>query len=509
MNIKEAKEQIKHAIIAYSTVDRFGKPLIPIQKQRPIFLLGAPGIGKTAIVEQIAEELDIALVSYSMTHHTRQSALGLPYIVEKEYDGEHYQVSEYTMSEIIASVYEAMETTGKKRGILFLDEINCISETLAPSMLQFLQYKTFGRHQVPENWIVVTAGNPPEFNRSVHEFDIVTWDRLKRIEIEPEYASWKEYALAQQVHPAITSYLDIKPEHFYHISTTIDGKQFVTARGWDDLSQMIKLYEKNHLTVDHHLIEQYLQDETIARDFSHYYQLFHKYRSDYNITAILKGAATNEVKDRARASQFDERLSLTALVISQLDHLVSHQLEKESMLKQVMEHIQSLHLKGLAPRQAVTVLEAGLQDLNDRFRQKNQSHATSTTETKILSEMIALEEKILATAAVSKDTIDQTVLGVIREELADIKQQNQEVLTAFDAAFTFYEEVFGTDQEMVILTTEMTIHARISKYLYTHQCPKYQHYNENLLFENRQAELMNRIDALDLLELEANENKSA
>ena len=123
--------------------------------------------------------------------------------------------------------------------------------------------------------------------------------------------------------------------------------------------------------------------------------------------------------------------------------------------------------------------------------------------------MIALGEKILATAAVSKDTIDQTVLGVIREELTDIKQQNQEVLTAFDAAFTFYEEVFGTDQEMVILTTEMTIHARISKYLYTHQCPKYQHYNENLLFENRQAELMNRIDALDLLELEANENKSA
>ena len=62
---------------------------------------------------------------------------------------------------------------------------------------------------------------------------------------------------------------------------------------------------------------------------------------------------------------------------------------------------------------------------------------------------------------------------------------------------------------MVILTTEMTIHARISKYLYTHPCPTYQHYNENLLFENRQAELMNRIDALDLLELEANENKSA
>ena len=86
-----------------------------------------------------------------------------------------------TMSEIIASVYDMIETTGNKEGILFLDEINCVSETLAPAMLQFLQYKIFGRHTVPKGWIVVTAGNPPEYNNSVREFDIVTWDRLKRI----------------------------------------------------------------------------------------------------------------------------------------------------------------------------------------------------------------------------------------------------------------------------------------------------------------------------------------
>lgn len=53
------------------------------------------------------------------------------------------------MSEIIASVYEAMEATGRREGILFLDEINCVSETLTPAMLQFLQYKIFGRHAVP------------------------------------------------------------------------------------------------------------------------------------------------------------------------------------------------------------------------------------------------------------------------------------------------------------------------------------------------------------------------
>ena len=64
------------------------------------------------IMEQIAQELGVAIVSYSMTHHTRQSALGLPFIEKKVYGGVEYSVSEYTMSEIIASVYEMMEQTG-------------------------------------------------------------------------------------------------------------------------------------------------------------------------------------------------------------------------------------------------------------------------------------------------------------------------------------------------------------------------------------------------------------
>ena len=50
MNIKEAKEQIKNAITAYFTKDEYGNYIVPIEKQRPIFLMGAPGIGKTAII---------------------------------------------------------------------------------------------------------------------------------------------------------------------------------------------------------------------------------------------------------------------------------------------------------------------------------------------------------------------------------------------------------------------------------------------------------------------------
>lgn len=153
-----------------------GSYVIPLERQRPMLLMGPPGIGKTAILAQVAEECGVGLVAYTMTHHTRQSAIGLPLISHENFQGKEYAVTEYTMSEIIASVYRCMEETGLSEGILFLDEINCVSETLAPTMLQFLQRKTFGTHKIPDGWIIAAAGNPQEYNRSARELDLVTRD---------------------------------------------------------------------------------------------------------------------------------------------------------------------------------------------------------------------------------------------------------------------------------------------------------------------------------------------
>ena len=91
MDIASAKQQIKNTVQIYLQKDALGRYRLPLVHQRPIFLLGAPGLGKTAIMQQVADEMGLGLVSYSMTHHTRQSALGLPVIVEKEYGGKHYR----------------------------------------------------------------------------------------------------------------------------------------------------------------------------------------------------------------------------------------------------------------------------------------------------------------------------------------------------------------------------------------------------------------------------------
>lgn len=314
MNIRQAKEEVKNTILAYTKKDEAGKSLIPVEKQRPLLLMGPPGIGKTEIIEQIAGELHLGLVSYTITHHTRQSAIGLPFIVQKEIDGSTYSVTEYTMSEIIGAVYDVIEKTGVREGILFLDEINCVSETLSPMMLQFLQYKTFGQFKLPEGFVVVCAGNPPEYNKSVRDFDVVTLDRLKRIDVTEDFAVWKEYGYEKNMHGAILAYLEIKKKHFYSVRMDLDGKHFVTARGWEDLSLHIKAYEKLQLPITEEVVRAFLQDNEIAKDFTDYYGLYTRYRDLYRIHEILAGdfpKDTMELKDAA----FDEKLSIIGLLM--------------------------------------------------------------------------------------------------------------------------------------------------------------------------------------------------
>ena len=329
MNIKEAKEVIIHTVQAYLDKDETGAYTIPTEKQRPILLMGPPGIGKTAIMEQVAEECGIGLVSYTITHHTRQSAIGLPFISRKNYGGREYSVTEYTMSEIIAAVYDQIEASGVKEGILFLDEINCVSETLAPTMLQFLQYKTFGAHRVPDGFIIVTAGNPPQYNKSVRDFDIVTLDRLRRIDIEEDFASFREYASRAGIHGSIMAYLGIRNNHFYSIRTEVEGRHFVTARGWEDLSRTIQVHEKRNLPVNEGLAVQFLQDPEISRSFAVYYDLYKKYRDIYRVPDILAGRFTgpeegeklelDPVRIREmKVAPFDEKLSLISLLIDAL-----------------------------------------------------------------------------------------------------------------------------------------------------------------------------------------------
>lgn len=504
MNIKEAKNQIKNAITAYFTKDDYGNYELPIEKQRPIFLMGPPGIGKTAIMEQIAAEMGVGILSYSMTHHTRQSALGLPFIEHKNYGGKEYAISEYTMSEIIASVYDMMEETGVKEGILFLDEINCVSETLSPIMLQFLQYKVFGRHRVPDGWIVVTAGNPPEYNNSVREFDIVTWDRLKRVDVEPDFDAWKEYAYKAGVHASVMTYLEIKKSDFYQVKSTVDGKQFVTARGWDDLSQMIWLYEKKNLVVDENLIQQYLQNKKIAKEFAVYYDLFNKYRSDYQVDTIIEGNVSAEIKERASSAKFDERLSLIGLILDAINQEIRDTMNMDQLLHEYVEVLREYKMLMGAKGDPVETMQKAINKQRKALDNGKQSGSIDSDHRKRMIRMIDIMEKqkqeIMTSKKASESTAEafKLVKKNFDEMVNRLKKSSEEVVKKLNNVFLFIDEVYSEGQEMLIVVTELTANYHSSKFISRYGCEEYFKHNKSLLFYERHTEIMRELDEIEL-----------
>ena len=499
MNIKQAKEEIKHTVQAYLSKDAFGEYKIPAVRQRPVLLIGPPGIGKTQIMEQIARECEIGLVAYTITHHTRQSAVGLPFIKEEQYDGKTYSVTEYTMSEIIASVYRKIEEGGRKEGILFIDEINCVSETLAPTMLQFLQCKTFGNQAVPEGWIIAAAGNPPEYNKSVRDFDMVTLDRVRCMNIEADLGVWKEYAREKRLNSAILSYLELRPKNFYRVEADVDGLQFVTARGWEDLSNLMDVYEELGIPVDEEIIHEFLRHEDVAEDVSAYFDLYKKYQDDYGIAEILDGKVKPSVYARIDQAAFDERLSVVNLLLDGVSN-VFYQIQREreitdawyDFLKEYRQKSKnSLQVKGIF--ETILAEKTALDEQNEKqqFVSKAQSDRARSLNEKLkeCAKKIAAEETInieeTALFALAKEPFDAQC-----EKLQSLENQGIETL---EHAFTFMEQAFSDGQEMVVFVTELTITPEIAVFLSEHRIERYETYKNQLLIGTKRAEILSEI----------------
>ena len=493
MNIKQAKEQIRNTLRAYLSRDELGNYRIPAVRQRPVLLIGPPGIGKTQIMEQIAAEENVGLVSYTITHHTRQSAIGLPFIEKRTYDGTEHTVTEYTMSEILGSVYEVMEKTGLREGILFLDEINCVSETLAPMMLQFLQCKTFGNQKLPEGWLIVAAGNPPEYNRSVRDFDVVTLDRVKRITVEEDFPVWKEYALRKGLHGAVISYLDLKKENFYRIENSPEGMQFATARGWEDLSEILYAYEALGIAPDTELAVQYVQMPAVARDFTNYYALYNKYRQIYHIDDILHGLVPKVTVSEFASAPFDEKLAVMGLLLSRLGEAARETRRQDAITTAL--HDAALAVRSRLPeppvkslRDIVAIRRATLRRADNAGQEDREQRILCQTEINRLEEYIkAVDENL------ESDEQMEAVRTLFAEDTAHRESLADETGRMFDCAFRFLEDAVGQSQELVLFVSEITAGYDTSWYVGEFGCDAYFRHNRELLFDQTRQNILDRL----------------
>ena len=533
MNIKAAKEEIIRTVRAYLQKDELGTYVIPPERQRPVLLIGPPGVGKTAVMRQIAEEMNINLVSYTITHHTRQSAIGLPFIARKSYGGEEHAVTEYTMSEIVASVYDQIERSGIREGILFLDEINCVSETLAPTMLQFLQYKMFGTHRVPEGFVLITAGNPPEYNRSVRDFDIVTLDRVKRIDVTADFPVWKEYAYQNGIHGAVTAYLEIRKEHFCRVVNDPDGRHFVTPRAWEDLSDSLRVYESLSLPVGRELIAGFIQDPEIMKSFAVYYELWNRYRTVYRIPDILEGTASGG-DESLRNAVFDEKLSLIGLLVSalgsrflQVDTRKEVQRELFGIVKKIRDDLRRerdaetdgtgdsavpAQPAGRQDRAAAAAgLENGRMTVLERLRTAS-GELQGKIDAKRAARMLAREreKRLLMTVRALDELCDDLAreasgdaardYALMRDRFAEREAERRafsmKTGQELENAFHFVAETFGEGQEMVIFLSELSASVYAMKFIQEYGSREYDRQSRLLLLKDRRQALREEIFSL-------------
>ena len=495
MNIEEAKKEITNTVKAYLSKDELGEYQIPLIRQRPILLIGAPGIGKTQIMDQIARECKIALVSYTITHHTRQSAVGLPMINEAEYDGKKYAVTEYTMSEIISSLYQKMKDTGLKEGILFIDEINCVSETLAPTMLQFLQCKTFGNQAVPEGWIIVAAGNPPEYNKSVRDFDMVTLDRVRYMNVEADYNVWKKYARKQHINDAILSYLELKPNHFYKVEADVDGLWFVTARGWEDLSNLMDVYGSLNITVTQQVVKEFIHHEDIAEDAAAYFELYRKYEDDYGIDSILEGKTPTKVFARLFDAAFDERISVVNLVLkgitNQLDKYNYQKFSVDSwyaFLKEYRAIVENSYDKKSSYDELIAIYRTN-------FESEMRAEIYTAKECAQRKRLLSIIEE--AGKNIQKDMQPEEAFKIAKSAFIENTQElevSENIAASYISnAITFIEDAFANGQELIVFITELTISPNAALFLSEHDIEKYNIYKEELLIGTRKAQIIEEL----------------
>ena len=304
------------------------------------------------------------------------------------------------------------------------------------------------------------------------------------------------------MHPAVITYLDIRKEDFYCVETTAQGKQFVTARGWVDLSDMIKLYEQKGFRIDGELIAQYIQNPRIARDFSTYYDLFIKYKSDYQVDRILGGTADDMIIERAAAAKFDERISLLGLVFDAVCSEVRKVADAENSLTALMNNIKSLRASAefvSSPAQTVKARAAALYDECDRAKRSGALSAESirslTDTAKTLGSMAVQIENENAADGTAAFTIIKKEFDSLTANLKSLAAKTKEKI---DNSLLFCEKAFGAEKEIALLITELTAQKACAKFIGRYGCEQYFRLNKELLITERHNEITQEILELNL-----------
>lgn len=458
MNVSEAKEEIKRTMKMYLDKDEKGEYTVPCREWRPVFMEGAPGIGKRAVIEQTAAELEVALVVCSMAHHTRQSALGHAISVKKEYEGRNWQASEYAMGEIMGAVYETMKESEEKEGILFLDEADCASDALMPAVLQLLQHRTLGGKRLPEGWVMAVSGNLPEYDRAVRRFGLAVRDRMNCFRVEADFNVWKAYAYVQAVHGAVMSFLEINRDCFCYVDAAADSREYATPRGWLALSSAVRSYEKKGFPVKRGLVLQYITSREIADRFLVHYGAFLRQRTQYPVEGILEGERVQWIREDAPKLEREERIMFMAGLLESLNRFFVQVRKQGAVLRRMEVLLREAGEEAAGEGDSLYIVLCALRErLMQRRRRRQAANNLSVAQEEEHRKIDALLAGCVE-AVRGEEGLEQELAHMEKEYCALSERYNESVEMGqemLSRAAAFVEEVWGKGEEKTFFEAEL------------------------------------------------------
>lgn len=337
--INNAKKELKTAIRAYLQKDVEGNYILAEVNRLPFYLIGAPGIGKTQLTEQVAEELNLGFVSFSITHHTRNTILGLPLIDTVEQENGEEKYTRYTMSEIIALV-EQEKAKGHKEGILLIDEFASMADSLVAPMLAFLQTKNIGNHVLPEGWVMVLCSNPPQYNKTARKFDMAVMDRVRVMEVTFNPEEFLNYAEEKEFHPIVLEYLRNHKSDIHVCNIEDDGRNtIVTTRGWENLSLCLKGYESLAGEVTEDLVRQFIKSDMIAHEFHIFYMVCCSGMKPEQMREVIEGINLSQYINKMAQAPYIKRWN----VMNLLSRILVDRCVQYSEKQEFLDYMNNVH----------------------------------------------------------------------------------------------------------------------------------------------------------------------
>jgi hypothetical protein len=212
---------------AIGTAELYNQLEILLHTDTPVFIHGSPGIGKSYIVNDIANKNDLEIIDVRLSQLDAVDLRGIPTIENKQ-------------TKWMPPVF--LPTDENSKGILFLDELNSAPLSVQAAIYQLVLDRKIGEYSMPKNWHIVCAGNKIDDKGIVFKLPSPLINRMVHIVLEAKFDDFKAWAIKNEIHPFIIGFLGFRPDL---LSTEVPSSSetnpaFCTPRAWDMLSNILK-----------------------------------------------------------------------------------------------------------------------------------------------------------------------------------------------------------------------------------------------------------------------------